>query len=324
MRRGLCIGRFLPLHRGHELLLRTGLNRVERMTVLLCAQPNDPIPSPIRMAWLEALSPDLQVASIEAALPPKSHDLEALARAIRQAEPEPIDALFGSAAYLIPLAERLEAQPVMVDPGHEIYPARSAALLAEPFAHWRFLAEVARPQFVKRITLIGPESSGKSTLAQRLAQRFNTAFMPEYGRTFETQHMVGKSYQPADLVRLAKTHVAIRRALERRANRLLIEDTDPLITAVWSDMLCSTRDPWFAAFDEVADLYLLTDLDKAFVQDGIRYFGDKVARQRFMDLCQAELDRRALPHVKLSGSWQAREARAVAAIEQRFAVKAER
>ena len=79
-----------------------------------------------------------------------------------------------------------------------------------------------------------------------------------------------------------------------------------------------------AAFDEVADLYLLTDLDKAFVQDGIRYFGDKVARQRFMDLCQAELDRRALPHVKLSGSWQAREARAVAAIEQRFAVKAER
>ena len=71
------------------------------MTVLLCAQPSDPIPSPIRTAWLEALSPDLRVASIEATLPPKSHDLDALARAIRQAN-RPIDALFGSAALSHP------------------------------------------------------------------------------------------------------------------------------------------------------------------------------------------------------------------------------
>lgn len=163
------------------------------------------------------------------------------------------------------------------------------------------------------ICLHGPESTGKSTLIPQLAAHFDTIFVPEYGRTFAETH--GTDFTMADLVEIARTHDAqTRAALATRADPLLL-DTDPLMTAVWADMLFGRRDPWFDAWHGTADLYLLLDIDLPWVDDGTRMFGSKAERQRFFDLSRAELDRRGLSYTIVGGQGPARLAAALAAIE---------
>jgi NadR type nicotinamide-nucleotide adenylyltransferase len=165
----------------------------------------------------------------------------------------------------------------------------------------------------RTICLHGPESTGKSMLAPRLARSLGGAVVDEYGRTFAEAN--GLDFTMADLVGIAVTHDNIRRAMAAGGIDPLILDTDPLMTAVWADMLFGERDPWFDAWQGTADLYLLLDIDLPWVEDGTRMFGSVVDRQRFFDLSKAELERRGAHWALVGGQGDARFANALAAVE---------
>ena len=97
---------------------------------------------------------------------------------------------------------------------------------------------------------------------------------------------------------------------------MVIEDTDVVLTAVWSDMLLGARDAWFDAYSDYADLYLLCDIDFAWVDDSTRYFAEPAQRLRFFALCKQELERRGLRYVLIRGGPAARLAAATAHIER--------
>jgi NadR type nicotinamide-nucleotide adenylyltransferase len=164
----------------------------------------------------------------------------------------------------------------------------------------------------RSICLHGPESTGKSTLAPQLARRLGGAVIDEYGRTFAEQH--GLAFTMADLVTIAQTHDRLTQAA--RANGLdpLLLDTDPLMTAVWADMLFGWRDPWFDAWHGTADLYLLLDIDLPWIEDGTRMFGTPTLRRRFFDLSRAELERRGVRWALVGGAGDARLDNALRAI----------
>lgn len=203
---------------------------------------------------------------------------------------------------------------------------------------------------MKRICLHGPESTGKSTLGTRLAAHLGCEVVPEYGRAYCEAN--GTDIDMAALVHIAQTQDAMNRAAAARAiervnvaeirspraqsrgqsalagvsspldtngQGVILFDTDPLITAVWADMMFAgngryQRDPWFDAFTGYADLYLLLDIDLPFVDDGLRVYAKAEERQRFFDLCKAELDARAVPYAVIRGQGDARFAAALAAI----------
>ena len=162
------------------------------------------------------------------------------------------------------------------------------------------------------ICLHGPESTGKSTLIVQLAAHYRTIFVPEYGRTFAEAH--GTDFSMADLVEIAWTQDAMALAALAAGADPLFLDTDPLMTAVWADMLFGVRDPWFDAWTGVADLYLLLDIDLPWVDDGTRMFGSTAQRRRFFDLSRAELERRAVRYAVVGEQGQGRLAAALAAI----------
>lgn len=96
----------------------------------------------------------------------------------------------------------------------------------------------------------------------------------------------------------------------------MIEDTDPVMTAVWSKMLTGEVDPWFTEFNDYADLYLLCDVDIPWVDDGTRYFKNDEDRKRFFETCKAELESRGLRYAVISGSRNERFSKAFAAITE--------
>ena len=98
------------------------------------------------------------------------------------------------------------------------------------------------------ICLHGPESVGKSVLAAALAAHFHTDAVPEYGRDYCAEH--GTDLTMADLLTIAQVQTDLIAKARARAGRLVIADTDALMTAVWADMMLGRRDPWFGAWND--------------------------------------------------------------------------
>ncbi len=165
---------------------------------------------------------------------------------------------------------------------------------------------------LRTVCLHGPESTGKSTMAPRLAQHFDSLCVAEFGRTYCETY--GIDLTMADLVVIAQTQDAKARKAVESGARPVILDTDPLMSAVWADMMFGRRDPWFDRWQGTADLYLLFDIDLPWVEDGTRMFGSLQARQRFFDLSRRELERRRVPWVLIQGDGSRRYLNALTAI----------
>ena len=166
---------------------------------------------------------------------------------------------------------------------------------------------------LRTICLHGPESTGKSTMAPLLAQHFGTRCVAEFGRTY--CEAFGTDLTMADLVAIARSHDAKTIAAVAMGPCPVILDTDPLMSAVWADMLFGRRDRWFDDWRGYADLYLLFDIDLPWEEDGTRMFGTDAARRRFFDGSRRELERRGVRWATVSGEGSRRYLSALAAIE---------
>jgi|CXWL01.1.fsa_nt_gi NadR type nicotinamide-nucleotide adenylyltransferase len=175
---------------------------------------------------------------------------------------------------------------------------------------------------VRRICLHGPESTGKSTLATRLAAHFGCEVVPEYGRAYCETH--GTDIDMAALVHIAERQQAMNAAAVRRATdsgtKWVLFDTDPLLTAVWAKMMFGNSDLWFAGFNDYADHYLLLDIDLPFIDDGLRVYRKADDRRHFFELAKAELDARGVTYSLIRGAGDARLAHALAAVDHRCGV----
>lgn len=172
---------------------------------------------------------------------------------------------------------------------------------------------------VKRIVVTGAESTGKSTLAESLAKHFGEPWVPEYVREFWDAH--DGVITADDLGTIARVQMETEDAAAARAKRLLICDTDLLTNVLWADLLYDGNCPdWVRTEADTRchgyDLYLLCDTDIAFVDDPQRSFPDPEGRERCRQLWRETLVARDLPFVELRGDQDAREQRAIEAVER--------
>jgi NadR type nicotinamide-nucleotide adenylyltransferase len=311
---GLVLGRFVPPHAGHRYLIDFARGCVQHLTVLVLSSERDAIPGALRVAWLRELHPGVNVLHARDEAGPQPGDPD-FARAwvgiVRRYVPDGPSLFFASDDHGCRFAEQLGATYVPVDPGRAIVPISATRIREEPLACFAFLPPCVRPWFVRRVAIVGAESTGKTTLAGELSIRYRTVFAPEYLRTLDRDRQGQLS--TGDLTIAARAQMASEDALARVADRVLFCDTDLRTVRLWSERLFDRAAPWI--LDEELrrpyDLVLLCAPDVPFVGAPER---DRPEARRAL---HARL--RAAPRggevVELDGDWDARRARAIAAVD---------
>ncbi|MCA9635866.1 MAG: AAA family ATPase [Myxococcales bacterium] len=320
MTRGMVLGKFMPPHAGHLYLVDFARRMVDDLTVVVGTLAAEPIPGALRFQWMRELYPDVRVLHLEDPNPqdPSEHpDFWGIwRRSLGRILPAPPDLVFASEAYGAPLAELFGARFIPVDLARGALPVSGTAIRAAPWAHWRHLPRPVRPYFVRRVSIFGPESTGKSTLAAALARRYGGALVSEYARTW-LEHQ-GREVIFDDMEIIARGQIAAEEALARASDRLLVCDTDPLATVIWSEVLFGEVAPWLraAAPRRRYDLTLLLDVDVPWVADPVRYLPDE--RASFRRRCERALAAAERPYTLLRGDWEARWQGACAAVDALF------
>lgn len=134
---------------------------------------------------------------------------------------------------------------------------------------------------VKRVCVLGAESTGKSTLAEALARRFETLWNPEYGRPYTLLgRPLHRPWTSWEFTHIARVHCWYEDFLATLAHRVLFSDTDAFTTAVFHEVYLGTRATGFEELVERPyDLFVVCGLDVPWRHDGIREFE---AQRRWM------------------------------------------
>ena len=169
--------------------------------------------------------------------------------------------------------------------------------------------------YPRRVAILGPESTGKTTLAAALAAEYRTTWVPEYGREYcETRPALSLTLE--DLECIGRGQLQLEEEGARQADRLLFCDTDLLTTCTWSDLTVGSRTAWLdrAAREQDYDLTLVLSPEGVpWIDDGVRVLERR--RTEHMERIVRELEEQGRSYVILTGSFEERLAAARAQVD---------
>jgi NadR type nicotinamide-nucleotide adenylyltransferase len=170
-----------------------------------------------------------------------------------------------------------------------------------------------------KIAVVGPESTGKSTMSAYLAKHYQTVWVPEFARGYCEKLTEPPTWQ--DEINMFYGQVALEDELLPQANKLLICDTTFITVKIWSDQMFG-RSPQ-EVLDELPkhpyDLYLLLNIDLPWEDDPLRDFPHM--REHFMDIWYKELNELNANYMLISGAGPERYGSAVTAIDTFLSLK---
>lgn len=317
---GFVVGKFYPPHRGHKYLINAARKQCDRLVVLLPHHPSQQIPGELRKAWLEEIHPDCEIHLVPDEL--ENDSAQWAAFTIKHLGRSP-DVVFSSEDYGPEFAAHLGCRHVMIDRARSTVPISGTTIRTDPLAHLDDLEPCVRAYFVRRVVLIGAESTGKTTLAKELAAHFQTSWVPEFGREYWERKVAGldmsgplPGWTSDEFETIAREQQRRENLAARTANRVLFCDTNAFATGTWHERYMNRRDPTVDAVGsrDRVDLYLLTEPDFPFVQDGFRD-GERIRdamHARFATL----LTEQSASVVRITGTGRTRTERAIRAVDE--------
>jgi NadR type nicotinamide-nucleotide adenylyltransferase len=183
---------------------------------------------------------------------------------------------------------------------------------------------------IKKIVILGPESTGKSTLCAQLAEHYNTVWVKEYAREYLRTN--GVLYTFDNLLEIAKGQLAWEEqtisgfvsstylsepVADNKANFVFI-DTDMHVLKVWSEFVFDNCDHWI--LNQIAeskyDLYLLCDIDLPWIKDELREYPDLAIRKKLYHHYKDIMVNQHVPWVNINGNYEERLQKAITAIDK--------
>ena len=313
---GLVLGKFMPPHAGHLHLISIASALCEQLTIVVGSQPSESLPGDLRYRWMQTLCPQASVLWLHRTMPqqPEEHPefWQIWTHALVDLLGGRPDRVFAGDAYGSMLAKHLGAEFIAL-PRENALQISGTTIRRNPKVHWPSLPAPVRSHYACRIRVVGPESSGKTTLSRSLAEHFNATWVAEFARGY--LEALQRPVLPADLPLIARGQAASEDALAQLARPLVITDTDPRLTSIWSQILFNELPQSVAApaLDRTYDLTLLmAPHEDDWQADSIRYLPSLSERRQFYALC-----RTAYPDALcLEGPWTQRKQLALASLEE--------
>lgn len=314
-RTGLTLGKFAPLHKGHQFVIETALAEVEHLLVMIYDCPKiTTVPLPIRSAWIRTLYPQIEVIEawggplIMGNTPEIQHMHEAYI--LEQLGERPVTHFYSSEFYGDHVSRALGAVNRQIDPARAHMPISATRIREQPYANRQFLHPLVYCDLITNVVFLGAPSTGKTTLAERMAAELHTVWMPEYGREYWAQHQIDRRLSPAQLVEIAEGHLAREEQLLAEANMYVFTDTNAITTYMFAlayHGAAETRLHELAAAAHARyDLVFVCDTDIPY-DDTWDRSGD-ADRQIFQKQILADLRMRKIPFVLLRGTLNERVA----------------
>lgn len=319
---GLIVGKFCPLHKGHQYLIETAQEYCERIVIISYANPGySGCSVKLRRLWLGKLYPEtirlivdddwLEYNQYPNGFERIPHDDEHesvhrffTAWLCHTVLGETVDAVFTSEDYgdgfalAVSEYQSSAVKHICVDQARETVPISGTRIRQDPFQYRDYLSDIVFTSLIKKAVFLGGESTGKSTLAKLVAERMNEPYAPEYGRELWEQKDGKLTYE--DMLHLGQTQIEREDSLALNSTGWLLCDTSPLTTTFYSQALfgkVSTELEYLS--NRQYEITFLCAPDFEFVQDGTRQ--DAEFRQRQHEWYIKTLNDRGIKFTELIG-----------------------
>lgn len=336
--RALVVGKFVPPHLGHHLCVDIAGSVAKNTTVVVCDEPGQVPSGDMRARWMAQVHPDVDVVVITDTGALCHHSLSVpcapecssrWAAAVADVT-GPVDVVCSSEGYGALFATELGAQHVVVDAQRRQVPVSGTAVRSDLAGNWKFLHPVVRAGLVRKVVVLGAESTGTTTLSKDLADALAAPWVREAGRDVSAElaakagsiHQVRWNGRHFDEV-VARQHSYEQAGVESvvgegpgRFGPLIVCDTDVAATSVWRHRYLGSYD---RALEEMARrdlpvLYVLADhRGVAFDDDGLR--DGEHLRAAMTGQFEELLERLGARSVKVSGSRTQRLRQTLEALE---------
>jgi HTH-type transcriptional repressor of NAD biosynthesis genes len=313
-KRGMVLGKFMPLHNGHKYLIDVAIQNSKHLDIFVCSLKSDPIDGHERYIWMlneygDIKGVDIHWAPDENPQTPEEHgDFKGFYKIwcnTVYSRTKNLDVIFTSEDYGDEFAKELGIKHHLVDLQRTTVPVSATMIRNYPYRSWDFIPQVVKPHFKKKIVVMGPESTGKSTLIGKLVKHFDGDTIGEYGREFTTE-IDPKEMDIKDFEKIAIVHdIQMKDTIKNGVKKTVFIDTEAITTYLFGRLYLGNQ---FYSYDIIKvintqefDLILLCDVDVPWVNDGSRDFPHK--RQEHFELIKEMLDLTERPYVLIKGNY---------------------
>lgn len=319
---GVVVGKFYPFHRGHKFLIETALHHCQYVTVLVDDKAHYQIPAYLRASWIresfKGFGPRVTVMEFHNDLP--DEDSKAWAKATIDFIGGKPDACITSENYGDTWAKEMGAVHIVADKDRHTVPISGTEIRRDVYHNLHYLDPHVQRHFVNTVCVVGAESTGKTTLAESLAEHFDVEWVDEYGReyTFKNEKALTRlGWQMHDFERIAITQDLMEQSAIERSNGLLILDTDAMVTQAFCRRDMGAASAVVEGLIKRQTLYILCPTENPFEPDGWRKDGEQ--REWMQNYYRDFL--KGKKFVEVHGTHEERMATAIEAIESLAVVK---
>ena len=313
MQIGLTLGKYAPFHKGHQYVIETALQETDKVLVIIYDSPEiTTVPLTVRANQIRTLYP--QVTVIEAwDGPAEVGDSPEIQKKhedyiINRLNIKHVNAFYSSEFYGLHVSKALRAENRIVDKKRIVYNISSTLIRQNPYKYRKYLDQLVYSDLIINAVFLGAPSTGKTTITECLAKKFDTEWMPEYGREYWEKHHKNRRLTQDQLVEIAEAHLKIENQKITESDRYLFTDTNALTTFVFCQYYHDTVDPRLENLARQAekryDIIFVCGADIPYSDTWDRS-GD-MNRIIFQKRIVADLQARKLPFFSLQGNLQKR------------------
>ena len=290
---GVIFGKFFPFHNGHLSVIKRALSECEKVFVVVCANEGSQPSGQKRAYWIQQSAPKAEVLLTDDlctwhfSQPCVDSCTDLWKKRTAELIPHEIDVVYSSESYGEDFSKAISARHISVDPKRDVHPISGSQIRSNLAENWHHLPQIVKSGLHRKITILGAESSGTTTLACDLATELNLPWVAEVGRTVSWELAIrhggmdkvlwDESVFWRVLREQASAEIEVMNCNQNLVNPEIgpwvVCDTDAVATVVWWEryLKSNSESAWSFAQASLADVYVVTDpRDVEFEQDGIR------------------------------------------------------